>query len=98
MTGEENGGAAEHVRGAQSGPTQQGPNAAGPGDAHGAPPDDAPGPWGTAERPFHPEGGKPARDPDAAAAELLARAKSGPQAAGDAGPEAAGDAGEKGGD
>jgi hypothetical protein len=75
------------------GPTPQGPSAAGPGDAHGAPPDDAPGPWGTGERPFHPEGGKPARDPDAAAAELLARAQSGPPAAGDAGPEAAGDAG-----
>ena len=97
MTGEENDGATERARGAQSGPTQQGPNAAGPGDAHGAPPDDAPGPWGTAERPFHPEGGKPARDPDAAAAEFLARAKSGPPAAGDAGPEAAGDAEKNGG-
>ncbi len=78
--------------GKPSGSTRQGPNAAGPGDAHGAPPDDAPGPWGTGERPFHPEGGKPARDPDKAAAELLARGKSGPPAAGDAGPEAAGDA------
>ena len=80
--------------GKASGPTRQGPNAAGPGDAHGAPPDDAPGPWGTGERPFHPEGGKPARDPDAAAAEVLARAKSGPSAAGDAGPKAAGEKGE----
>ena len=97
MTGEKNGGTAEHARGARSGPTQQWPNAAGPGNAHGAPPGDAPGPWGTGERPFHPEDGKPARDPDKAAAELLARANGGPQAAGDAGPEAAGDAGEKGG-
>ena len=69
-------------------PTHQGPNAAGPGDAHGAAPDDAPGPWGTGERPFHPEGGKPARDPDKAAAELLARANPGPRAEGEAGPEA----------
>ncbi len=81
MTGENSGKA--------SGPTRQGPNAAGPGDAHGAPPDDAPRPWGTGEKPFHPEGGKPASDPDAAAAEVLARAKSGPRATGDAGPEAA---------
>ncbi len=77
-------------------PTNQGPNAAGPGDAHAAPPDDAPGPWGTGERPFHPEGGKPAQDPDKVAAELLARANRGPRAEGDAGPEAAG-TGEAGG-
>ncbi len=70
-------------------PTGQGPNAAGPGNAHGAPPADAPGPYGTGERPFHPEGGKPARDPDKTAAELLARANPGPRAEGDAGPEAA---------
>ena len=75
-----------------AGPTLQGPNAAGPGDAHGVPPDDAPGPWGTGERPFHPEGGKAARDPGKAAAEVLERAKEGPPAAGDAGPEAAGSA------
>jgi hypothetical protein len=74
---------------ARAEPTRQGPNAAGPGDAHGAPPDDAPGPWGTGERPFHPEGGKPAHDPDKAAAELLDRANPGPRAEGDAGPEAA---------
>jgi hypothetical protein len=92
MTGEESGGAPDQACEARSGPTQQGPNAAGPGNARGAPPDDAPGPWGTAERPFHPEGGKPAHDPDKAAAELLAKSNSGPRAAGDAGPEAAGDA------
>ena len=86
MTGENGGGEA------QTGPTQQGPSAAGPGDAHGAPPDDAPGPWGTGERPFHPEGGKPAQNPDEAAAEVLARANPGPRAEGDAGPEAAGNA------
>ena len=88
MTGENGGGGGE----AQTGPTQQGPSAAGPGDAHGAPPDDAPGPWGTGERPFHPEGGKPAQNPDGAAAEVLARANPGPRAEGDAGPEAAGNA------
>ena len=88
MTGENGGGGGE----AQTGPTQQGPSAAGPGDAHGAPPDDAPGPWGTGERPFHPEGGKPAQNPDEAAAEVLARANPGPRAEGDAGPGAAGNA------
>ncbi len=79
----------EHTPRAKPGPTHQGPNAAGPGDTHGVPPDDAPGPWGTGERPFHPEGGKPAHDPDKVAAELLARANPGPRAEGDAGPEAA---------
>ena len=67
--------------------TRQGPNAAGPGDAHGVPLDDAPGPWGTGERRFYPEGGKPAHDPDKAAAELLARANPDPRAEGEAGPE-----------
>jgi hypothetical protein len=87
----------EHDAAAKPGPTRQGPNAAGAGDAHGAPPDDAPGPWGTGERPFHPEGGKPADDPDKVAAELLARANPGPRAEGDAGPEAAGHSGAEGG-
>ena len=72
-----------------AGPTHQGRNVAGPGNAHGVPPDDAPGPWGTGERPFHPEGGKFARDPDKGAAELLANANPGPRAESDAGPEAA---------
>ena len=80
-----------------AGPTHQGPNAAGPGNMHGAPPDDAPGRWGTGERSFHPEGGKPADDPDKVAAELLARANPGPRAGGDAGPEAAGHSGAEGG-
>ena len=71
-------------------PTRQGPNAAGLGDAHGDPPADAPGPWGTGERPFHPEGGEPAHDPNKVAAELLARANPGPRAEGDAGPAAEG--------
>ncbi|TDH60332.1 hypothetical protein E2C06_22725 [Dankookia rubra] len=71
-------------------PTPQGPNAAGPGNAHYGPPRDAPGPWGTGEEPFDPAGGKPAADPAKAAADLLARGKDGPPAAGDAGPEAAG--------
>ena len=95
MTGEKgSGGAPEQGGGTPPGRTRQGPNAAGPGDAHGAPPDDAPGPWGTGERPFHPEAGKPAHDPEEAAAEVLARSNSGPPAAGDAGPEAAGGKGE----
>lgn len=85
--------AADNNGGTDSEPTRQGPNAAGPGNAHAAPPpDDAPGPWGTDERPFHPEGGKPASDPDKTAAELLARSRGGPSAEGDAGPEAAGEA------
>ena len=70
-------------------PTAQGPNAAGPGNRHYGPPRDAPDPWGTGEEPFHPEGGKPAADPDKAAAELLAHANDGPRASGDAGPTAA---------
>jgi hypothetical protein len=78
--------------------TRQGPSAAGPGNAHGTPPADAPGPWGTGERPFHPEGGKPAHDPEKAAAELLARANPGPRAEGEAGPEAASGRGPAGGD
>ena len=86
-------GAAEHAGGAQAAPTRQGPNATGPGNAHAAPPpDDAPGPWGTGERRFHPTGGEPAPDPDKAAAELLARSNPGPRATGDAGPQAAGEA------
>lgn len=71
-------------------PTGQGPNAAGPGNRHYGPPRDAPGPWGTGEEPFHPEGGKPAAEPGKAAAEVLSHAKDGPSAEGDAGPEAAG--------
>ena len=78
-------------------PTHQGSNAAGLGDAHDAPLADASGPWGPGERPFHPEGGKPADDPDKVAAELLARANPGPRAEGDAGPEAAGHSGAEGG-
>ncbi len=76
----------------QQRPTHQGPNAAGPGDTHGTPPDDAPGPWGTGERPFHPAGGKPAENPEAAAKAVLDQANQGPRAEGDAGPEAAGKA------
>ena len=72
-------------------PTPQGPNAAGPGNRHYGPPRDAPGPWGTGEVPFHPEGGKPAADPAQAAEALLRHGEDGPPAVGDAGPEAAGD-------
>jgi hypothetical protein len=78
-------------------PTHQGPNAAGPGNVHGIPPDDAPGPWGTGERPFHPEGGKPAANPEEVAKAVLARSNPGPRAEGDAGPEAAGDGRDKAG-
>ena len=74
-------------------PTQQGPNAAGPEDRNALPPEDAPQPWGTGEKPFHPDGGKPAADPEAKAEELLAQHRSGRAAEGDAGPEAAGKAG-----
>lgn len=72
------------------GATQQGPNAAGPGNAHGVGPKDAPQPWGTGEEPFDARGGRPARDPEAKTEELLARQRSGRAAAGVAGPEAAG--------
>jgi hypothetical protein len=71
-------------------PTAQGPNAAGPGNKHYGPPRDAPGPWGTGEKPFHPEGGKPAADPAKAAEEVLRQAKDSHSAVGDVGPEAAG--------
>ncbi|MCB4820985.1 hypothetical protein [Roseicella aerolata] len=74
----------------KGGPTQQGPNAAGPGDRHALPPEDAPQPWGTGEKPFHPEGGKPAANPEAEAEKLLARQRTGQAAEGDAGPKAAG--------
>lgn len=93
--GEEGRKTPEQASETRSGPTHQGPNAAGPGNAHGIPPDDAPGPWGSAERPFHPEGGKPASDPDRVAAELLARSNNDARATDDAGPEAAGDTGGK---
>jgi hypothetical protein len=72
-------------------PTPQGPNPAGPGNRHYGPPRDAPGPWGTGEKSFHPEGGKPAADPAEAAEELLAHGKDGKAAAGNVGPEAAGE-------
>ena len=77
-------------------PTAQGPEAGGPGNRNAAPPEDAPPPWGTAERPFDPEGGKPAANPDEVAKEVLARANPGPKAPGNAGPEAAGSDPEKG--
>jgi hypothetical protein len=67
-------------------PTPQGVQGAGPGNRHGLPPDDSPG-WGARQdRPFHPEGGRPAADPEGEAAKLLARARTGPPAEGDAGP------------
>ena len=69
-------------------PTAQGPNAAGPDNAHYGPPRDAPGPWGTGEEPFDPEGGKPAANPEKAAADLLAHSKDGEPIVGQAGPEA----------
>jgi len=71
-------------------PTAQGFQAAGPGNEHGDPVPDSPAQSGTDERPFHPEGGRPAEDPDAKAAELLRRANKGPEAEGDAGPTGAG--------
>ena len=72
-------------------PTPQGFQAAGPGNAHGVPPGDAPGHDGEATRPFHPEGGKPAADPEAMAKRLLDAANPGPPAEGDAGPLGAGE-------
>lgn len=73
----------------QKQPTAQGPEAAGPGNRHGTPPDNAPGLWGTGERSFDPAGGKPAAKPEETARKVLDQANPGPKAEGDAGPEAA---------
>lgn len=67
-------------------PTPQGPQNAGPGNAHGAPVEDSPGPSGLDLRPFDPEGGRPASDPEAMAERVLKQAETGPKAEGDAGP------------
>ncbi len=72
-------------------PTPQGPKAAGPGNAHGVPPEDSPGDSGLDERPFHPEGGRPAADPEAMAQRVLKQAETGPKSKGDAGPLGVGD-------
>jgi hypothetical protein len=67
-------------------PTPQGPKAAGPGNAHGVQPDDAPDDSNQQERPFDPDGGRPAADPDATAERVLKQAERGPKTEGDAGP------------
>ncbi len=71
-------------------PTPQGFKAAGPGNLHGIPPEDSPGDAGLDLKPFHPEGGRPAQDPEAMAQRVLDQGREGPPASGDAGPLAAG--------
>jgi hypothetical protein len=68
-------------------PAGQGLGAQGPGNQHGIPAAHEPD---TEARPFDPQGGKPAQDPDAMAKKLLDHANTGPQSADDMGPEAAG--------
>lgn len=63
-------------------PDRQHPTPQGPGDRHGVPPDDAPGLWGTGERPLDPTGGKPAADPKEAVRKVLDQGNTGPEAAG----------------
>ena len=70
------------------GKTPQGLGAQGPGNAHGTP---AAHERDTGDKPFDPEGSKPASDTEAMARKVLDYANKGPRAAGDAGPEAAGD-------
>ncbi|WP_372623169.1 hypothetical protein [Falsiroseomonas sp.] len=74
----------------QGEPTPQGYQAAGPGNLHGVPPDDAPGEPGAERVPFHPDAGRPAEDTEAMAQRVLDQARRGPPAKGDAGPLAAG--------
>jgi hypothetical protein len=65
-------------------PTPQGFGSAGPGNAHGLPPDKSSGDAGMEARPF--TGGRPAADPEAMARRVLDQARTGPPAEGDAGP------------
>ncbi len=67
-------------------PTPQGPQGAGPGNRHGAPPRDIDAPSGLPEHPFDAEAGRPAKDPEAMARKVLDEANPGPKAEGDAGP------------
>jgi hypothetical protein len=65
-------------------PTPQGFGSAGPGNAHGLPPDRSSGDAGSEARPF--TEGRPAADPEAMARRVLDQARKGPPAEGDAGP------------
>jgi hypothetical protein len=65
-------------------PTPQGFGSAGPGNAHGLPPDNSSGDAGMEARPF--TEGRPAADPEAMAQRVLDQARKGPRAEGDAGP------------
>ncbi|RKK01001.1 hypothetical protein EBE87_00745 [Pseudoroseomonas wenyumeiae] len=69
------------------GKTPQGPGAQGPGNAHGTPAEHEPD---TEDKPFDPEGGKPASDTEAMAWKVLDYANKGPSAGRGAGPEGAG--------
>lgn len=70
-----------------SGPRPQGLGAQGPGNAHGIPADHEPDVEG---RPFSPEGGRPAQDPDAMARKVLNRTPPGPASDDGAGSDGAG--------
>jgi hypothetical protein len=73
----------EHGRRAKE-PTPQGFGSAGPGNAHGLPPDESSGDAGMEACPF--TEGRPAADPEAMARRVLDQARTGPPAEGDAGP------------
>jgi hypothetical protein len=74
-------------------PTPQGFKAAGPGNLHGVPQENSPGDAGLDLEPFHPDEGRPAKDPEAMAQRVLGQARRDPPAKGDVGPLAAGQAG-----
>jgi hypothetical protein len=67
-------------------PTPQGFQSAGPGNVHGVPPEDSPAQGGLEERPFSPEGGRPAANPEKKAQRALDQSREGPRAEDDAGP------------
>lgn len=72
-------------------PTPQGPKSAGPGNRHGVMPEDSPDDSALDRLgPTPREEARPAEDPDAMAERVRDRARTGPQAEGDAGPLGAG--------
>ncbi|MBC9180341.1 hypothetical protein [Pseudoroseomonas ludipueritiae] len=71
----------------EGGATPQGLGAQGPGNAHGTP---SAHERDTEDKPFDPEGGRPASDTEAMARKVLDYANKGPRADGDPGPEAEG--------
>jgi hypothetical protein len=66
--------------------TPQGFKATRPSKLHGKLPENSPGDAWLNLEPFHPDDGRPVRDPEAMARKVLGDANRGPRAAGDAGP------------